>query len=171
MNGYEGLYQVSSLGRVKRINKDRYRKVNISRYGYVLVNLYKNGISKNISVHRLVAEAFIPNPENKPQVNHKNGVKTDNRIQNLEWCTAKENVTHSYKTLKRQQWTSPNKGRFGKDNSNSKITLQYDMNGNLIRKWNSKIDASKALNIDAGSISKCCTGERKQAGGYKWRYA
>ena len=164
-----GLYEVSNIGNIKRINKDKCRKFNINRDGYVLVNLYKNGISKNLLVHRIVAKAFIPNPNNLSQINHKDGNKQNNRIDNLEWCSAKENITHTYKKLNRNG-ISPNKGKFGNDNSNSMITLQYDMNGNLIKKWESKIEASKELNIDAGSISKCCNGERKQAGGYIWKY-
>ena len=84
-----GLYEVSNIGNIKRINKDKCRKFNINRDGYVLVNLYINGISKNLLVHRIVAKAFIPNPNNLSQINHKDGNKQNNRIDNLEWCSAK----------------------------------------------------------------------------------
>lgn len=108
--GYEGLYQVSDLGNVKRIIrfsltvgkyksiiKERVLKKNKNRLGYIRIGMSKNLIRTYFSIHRLVAIAFIPNPENKPQVNHINGIKSDNRLDNLEWCTASENQIHSHK--------------------------------------------------------------------------
>ena len=97
--GYEGLYQVSNLGRVKSLEnefskKQKIRKLTRRKNGYLKLQLHKNGVKKTIEVHRLVAEAFIPNPDNKPQVNHKNCNREDNRLENLEWCTIKENVTY-----------------------------------------------------------------------------
>ena len=106
--GYEGLYQVSDLGNIKSlsrikfvngkypiITKDKILKFKTDKDGYELVGLYKNGVESKKRVHRLVAVAFIPNPKNKPDVNHKNGIKKDNRASELEWCTKKENTNHA----------------------------------------------------------------------------
>ncbi len=110
VSGYEGLYQISNKGRVKSLSravkypdgsvhifKEKMLKPGLSR-GYYLVPLMKNKIPSTVSIHRLIAKVFVSNPENKPQVNHKNGVKTDNRIENLEWVTNKENVQHAVDT-------------------------------------------------------------------------
>ena len=98
--GYEGYYQISNFGRVKSFSykKNRILVCSISRTGYIKYKLSKNGILKYFSCHRLVALSFIINEENKPQINHKNGIKTDNSVDNLEWCTASQNTLHSFKT-------------------------------------------------------------------------
>ena len=99
VEGFNG-YQISSFGRVKSLknNKETILKPVIKRGGYVGLHFYKNKKHYNVRVHQLVANAFIPNPENKPQINHINGIKTNNHISNLEWCTASENLKHAYKT-------------------------------------------------------------------------
>lgn len=102
---YERLYEVSNLGNVKSlprngtIKKAKLLRVNVKKSGYVNVVLTKNNKKKTFRLHRLVAKAFIPNPQNKPQVNHKNGIKTDNTASNLEWATSSENVRHKYNVL------------------------------------------------------------------------
>ncbi len=98
---YKGLYQISNLGNIKsiggsngKIKMDRILILKKNRFGYFRIGLHANDTIKYFQVHRLVAQAFIQNPLNKPQINHKNGIKTDNRIENLEWCTASENIKH-----------------------------------------------------------------------------
>lgn len=118
--------------------------------GYVYIFLMKDNKSKNFRLHRLVAEAFIPNPENKLQVNHKDGNKLNNNINNLEWCNQSENEKHAY-----------NKGLANNDNQKIKV-LQYDLNNNLIRKYDSLLEASKQTNIGISSISLCINGKQKK---------
>ena len=161
---YEGKYQVSNMGRVRSLLKwyplqNRYvqrvkiLKNNVMSKGYLGVKLCKNG-ERTFKVHRLVAEAFIPNPDNKPQVNHINGDKTDNRVENLEWCTSRENTEHS-RITGLQLPTA---------------VLQYDLEGNFIKEWASIKEAQEATN--SRHISMCCRGHTKYrtSGGYIWRY-
>jgi predicted XRE-type DNA-binding protein len=95
IQGYEGIYSITNLGRVWSHRRNKWIKHWISDKGYPQVNLYNNTFQYRPKLHRLVAEAFIPNTGNKPQVNHLNGVKTDCRVSNLEWCTARENIQHA----------------------------------------------------------------------------
>lgn len=102
--GYEGCYVVSNLGRIRSVmrngnNKCVIMKPQLNQFGYLFIHARKNGISKSPVIHRIVAKAFIPNPESKPEVNHKKGIKTDNRVSELEWATKSENAIHSYYVL------------------------------------------------------------------------
>ena len=157
IKGYEELYEVSNCGNICTKTKNKLFKLNKNSRGYIVVTFTKNKIEKSYSVHRLVAEAFIPNPENKPQVNHINGDKTDNRVENLEWCTQSENQIHCFKNNLQKR--------------NNKKVIQYDINNNLIRVWDSLKEAAEQLNINHSKISLVCRGKRKTTGGYIWRYA
>ena len=131
--------------------------------GYLHVELCKDKKVKHKLVSRLVAETFIDNINNKPNVNHKDGIPLNNHVSNLEWCTQKENIQHAFRT-------GLAKKRFGKDNHSSKSIYQFSKNMIFIRKWDNIIEASKTLNIDGGSISRVCNGKRKSAGKYIWRF-
>ena len=179
IEGYEGLYQVSNKSNIKSIERivacnsgcrktvDRVMKPTVCRDGYIRVGLRKLTKQKQRMIHRLVAIAFIPNPENKPQVNHKNGIKTDNGIKNLEWCTAKENSQHSYDTgLSKAPWI----GRLGKDNKDSKPISQFDKCGIFIRSFDGIAEASRITGIYKSGISDACRNVVKSAGGFKWEF-
>lgn len=136
--------------------------------GYLSVFLCKNNKTFNKLVHRLVAEAFIPNPENKRTINHKNGIKTDNRVDNLEWNSYSENVLHAYKTgLKTPPLSML--GKLGKDNPKSKIVLQIK-NGEIIAEFYGLSEANRKTGISLSGICNCCKGRKTSAGGYKWKY-
>ena len=153
--GYEGRYQVSSMGRVKSFkwNKERFLKPSMDKDGYLLVTLCAGGKRKTLKVHRLVCEAFHGNPDNKPQVNHINEDKTDNRACNLEWCTCKQNVNHG-----------------SRNERVSKPVGQYSLDGKLIKLWPSTMEAERQAGFNHGNISQVANGKYKQAYGCIWKY-
>lgn len=148
-------------GRIKKLT------LLMSNRGYLQIYLYKFGKKYNKQVHRLVAEAFIPTSLNKPEVNHKNGIKTDNRAENLEWTSRSENEKHKYKVL---GYKGTMHGKTGKDNKKSKTIFQMKDN-KIIATFYGSYDAQRKTGIDHSGISACCLGKQKTAGGYKWRYA
>ena len=165
IKGYEGLYEVSTLGNVRNARSKRVLKPRPNeKSGYLLVALYKNGIAKGHSIHRLVAERFLINPLNKPQVNHKNTIKTDNRASNLEWSTRSENIQHSWRTGLREN------ARKATIKTKSKPVIQYDLQGNFIAEYPSAHEASRQTGINRGSISSCCNGILKTTGKSKWQF-
>lgn len=163
-------YYISKCGKIlsTKFKKPYIRKLQ-NRLGYKSIRLYKNKKSKYYQVHRFVAKTFISNPENKPQINHKNSIRSDNRIGNLEWVTNSENQKHAFK-YGFQKVNKTGLGKFGKLNGNSKKIKQLDLDNNLIKIWNSMSDVERELKIYVSSISSCCSGNQKTAGGFKWKF-
>jgi hypothetical protein len=163
ITGFETKYLVSDLGRVKSLSRDyKYGshddvilKTN-DRRGYEGVTLFDNGKRYYKAVHRLVAEAFIPNPDNKPCINHKDENRKNNRANNLEWCTYSENSNY---------------GNCRKKISNrvSRRVYQLSKDGEIIKVWDSMSKASESLGVHLSEISKCCKNHKFTAGGFRWR--
>jgi hypothetical protein len=171
IQGYEGLYQVSSYGNVKRIFYHKNNSNTILRPakdsdGYLRCMLCKNGIKKTHKVHRLVAESFIPRNEHC-EVNHKNGIRDDNRVENLEWATRLNNMRHSIQVLGKKGTLT---GRFSKNHPRSKAVVQYSLNGGFVQEYCSAFDAHVATGINHANINSCCLGKRATAGGCVWKY-
>ena len=162
--GYEGLYQVSNLGRIRSLynykrDGDNILKPRIKR-GYYTVGLRKDGVRKWHLLHRLVAGAFILNPDNKPQVNHKDENKLNNCADNLEWCTASYN--NNYGT--RQE-------RVSKSNKTCRPVLKFDLDGNLIERYHSMSEAARQNGVKStSSIMDCCKGNITKVKGYVYKY-
>lgn len=162
---YIGLYKVSNLGRIKSLwfGKEKILKPIKNKNGYLQVYICKNKKKQHFRLHKLIANVFLEKVKDKPQVNHINGDKTDNRAKNLEWCNCSENNKHAFKI-------GLHKARKSKDNSCSKKVLQYDMNNNLIKEWDSTMDIQRELNIRNSCISACCRGKYKQSHNFIWKY-
>lgn len=198
IKGYEGLYKVSNLGRIKSLKRkvydktrhyykiinERILKQTIATPKYYVVNLTKKGIQKTYRIHKIVAETFIPNPNNYIIINHIDGNKLNNNIDNLEWCTYKHNsqeakrlglLKSSMNSLKR--WN----GKYGKEHNRSKIIYQIDKNTDeIINMFYGIAEASRETGINKSNISACCNHKVKNkkgrrwvvrtAGGYKWEF-
>lgn len=173
---YEGHYMASTYGNIKSMGKGNNTNARVSilkqctyKSGYKYVELCHNGVYKKILVHRLIALTFLKKKKGKKIVNHKNGNKADNRMDNLEWVNASENVKHAY-SLGLSQPTRPMTGRLGINNPGSKRVLQFDMNGSIINKYHGTCEASRQTGIRQGNIWSVIVGKRKSAGNFKWAY-
>ena len=161
---YEGHYQVSDKGRVKSVKfgKERILSIRRFKFGYLLVTLWKNHKMKTFTIHRLVAQAFLTNLQNLPQINHKNEDKTDNKVDNLEWCDVKYNNNYGTR-IKRITEKNINGKR-------SKPVIQYTKTGEFIKEWKSTHDIERNLGYSQSHISSCCLGKRKSVHNYIWKY-
>lgn len=148
--GYEGYYQASNFGHIRSVRNNKVIAEEKSNAGYMLVSLSVNRIHKMVTVHRLVASAFIPNPNNLRDVNHKDGDKTNNNLENLEWVSHSENIKHAYQRLGK------------KTNGVSVICVETG------QRYDSCKDASNQTGINISSINHAINGMAKSAGGFRW---
>ena len=163
---YEGLYKVSNLGRILNLNYRNTGRAELmtpvdNGTGYLKIQIWKNGKPKTCLVHRLVAQTFIPNPNNLPQVNHIDQDKTNNRVENLEWKSPKGNCNHGTRNE-----------RIAKANTNgirSKPVLQLSLSGELIREWPSVAECGRN-GFTQSAVCNCCNGKLPHYKGFKWMY-
>lgn len=168
IEGFDGKYQVSNQGRVKcmwrqnqykdKIGKPFILKQQKHRQGYMCVDLTKDGVTKKYYVHRLVAQAFIPNPDNLPEVNHKSENKSENFVENLEWCDGKYNSNFGTRVERHRELVS-------------KPIIQTTIEGDFVRKFKSATAAEEECGYNATYISQVCHGKRKNAYGYCFHFA
>jgi len=161
--GYEEKYMVSNYGNIlsltyKRSDKSVLMSPSKTKKGYLRIKLSKHNKSKTHSVHKLVALAFLPNTNSELIVNHKNGKRDDNRLDNLEWVTHQENVLHGFREL-------------GRIPTTRKQVNQYSISGEFIKTWTSAQEIANSLNLNRASIVGCCKNKRKTCNGYMWTYA
>ena len=158
VKGFPGYY-ISNLGRVKSIkkNRDTFKTLYDDSHGYLGVGLWKNNRQYPRKVHRLVAEAFIDNPLNLRDINHKDEDKKNNCVANLEWVSHKDNLNYGTRNKRANI-------------SKSKYIIQLDKNGNIVGEYLNGYEAQQKLGISESNISECCNGKRKTAGGYVWKF-
>lgn len=168
---FNPLYEVSTEGQVRKISNNFYPKSFVDKDGYLSCSLsYGNGIKKKHRIHRLVAHAFIPNPENKPEVNHINSKRDDNRVENLEWVTRSENEKHAYRDGRHpelRQRAAENLMKYAVEALKIKVR-QLTIDGEEVAIYESFSEAERQTGINHRNISMVCSGKRKTAGGFKW---
>lgn len=176
---YEGLYQISNLGRVKSLKrfvngkvnnchpvKERILKTPIGSAGYKKCDLSKNGKINTVNVHRIMAILFIPNPFNLTQINHKDSDRANNNLSNLEWVSPSYNVQHGWNNGR----ISSQLGKFGSLSHCAKPVIQYTKENVFVAEFGSIIEAAKSVGGYIISISLCCRNKRKTSKGFKWKY-
>lgn len=181
VKGYEGLYQISNLGKIKRLSRLSYQRFGklllnekvmsnvIDNNGYVVVSLTNNKKQRKFLVHRLIAIHFIKNNNNLPCINHIDGNKQNNDISNLEWCSYSQNNKHALDNNLRKP-PAPWKGKFGTENKTSKKVGQYNLNGDLINIYPCVHEVYRKLRFPVTNIAAACRGKQKTAYGFKWKY-
>lgn len=174
VKGFEGLYEVSNMGRVRSLDRVVYQKNKFGRMsrhiyygqiikqqkqrnGYFIVNLYRNGQIEKCLVHRLVGSCFLEKKDGKDCINHLDCDKSNNRAENLEWCTQSENVQYAYDVGAMKP-------------PHMRKVAQYSLDGVLLKVWESQSEASRNLGIYQSNIYKVCSGKRNQTGGFIWKY-
>ena len=154
IEGFEN-YEVSNLGKVRNIKSGIVLKPSLNEKGYLKHCLYGHNKRKFLFLHRIIATAFIDNPEEKPCVNHIDENKLNNDLSNLEWCTVRENAIHGTRTKRIAEKCSIE-------------VIQLDLNDNILNVFKSMTQAEQETGVSTGSISNCCNGRSKSAGGFKW---
>lgn len=161
------MYEITTNGKIWSKYRNIYLCPKFDKDGYATVTLYKNSRKYSRRVHRLVAETFIPNPNNYPIVNHKDENVKNNNVENLEWCNYSYNTRYGHGIEK--MLNSRGDKLKGKNNYGAISIVQLDLNYNFIKKWDCAANASRELGIFRGEIRRCCNGIRKTAGGYIWK--
>lgn len=174
--GYENEYQINQFGEIRTLkDSPKLKKYNVlkpqinKKNGYVYQMLYKNGKEKLLRVHRLVAMAFLPNPNNLPQVNHKDGNKQNNSVDNLEWCEQSYNMKHAYKNGLQIPSENQRKAIINTNKLKQKKVCQIK-DGEIINTFSGISEASRQTKISISCISRCCNLKRKSTNGYEWRF-
>jgi hypothetical protein len=159
IDGYEDLYSISNFGRVmsRHWNKTRIIRPRENNRGYLLVNLCKNGELKTFKVHVLVAKHFLPNPHGLTEINHKDEDKTNNRLDNLEWCTRSYNVNYGTRVARQRERVI-------------KAVVQFSKNGDMIAVYDSMSNARRSVGVSVQHIAACCKRKVPTAGGFMWKY-
>ena len=176
IEGFDNEYQINQFGGIRTLkNSPKLKKYDLlkpqtsKRNGYVYQMLYKNGKPKLVRVHRLVAKAFLPNPNNFSQVNHKDGNKQNNSVDNLEWCDQSYNMKHAYENGLQKPSENQRQAVINTNKLKRKKICQIK-DGNIINIFSGISEASKKTNISVSCISRCCNFKRKSANGFEWRF-
>lgn len=165
ITGYEGLYQVSSSGRIKSLNYGKERILKpYDLKGYKRIGLFRNGKRKHILIHRLVAGTFIPNPDNLPQINHKDENTSNNRVENLEWCDAKYNNNYGTHCSKLSNIMSGREPTWL-----TKTVLQYTKDGIFVKEYKSTRECGRN-GFDQSAVSACCLGKIQKYKNFIWKF-